>query len=414
MQPDLRTFDRRGILIGPANTSLTKADHSLLLFDGAAEYRADRVERNIDTAHLGAKPSTMRNHRAAIMGSIEIIPPAAPGQSGTGVAPYAKAILCCAIAQTLSADYRTTRYTPVSSGMPLADAQWWHADIYTAVYDIAGELSEINCEIGQRITAKLDLEGPFDEISEDAVPTDFDLADFLEPTVCSHDNSTLILNSLGDAAITDLHLRAKMLKASLGNEKAVKEYTEYKKGQVSKRNGSWSMRIADTDLTDFNPEAFKRSREMLTLEWKLVESDGRYTIVGARGQVDDIKRVDIEGDAGWEIGGPAIPSSSGNDEIWIEHGDDTFALNGTLNGGADGVAYVADGLVASGQYTAPLTWDISVGALPAGLTISSATGQITGTPSGGAGTSNFTVRATDSTSGTALVATKAVSIVITA
>ncbi|GMU44167.1 MAG: putative Ig domain-containing protein [Xanthomonadales bacterium] len=408
-QPDLRTFDRRGILIGPANTTLTKADHSLLLFEGSAEFLADRVERNIDTAHLGAKPSTMRNHRAKIMGSVEIIPPATPG---TLAAPYAKAILCCAIAQTLSSDTRITRYTPVSSGMPLADAQWWHAGIFADVYDIAGDLSEINCEIGQRITAKLDLEGPFDEISEDDVPSDFVLTAFVEPTVCAHDNSTLILNSLGDAAISDLHLRAKQLRASFGNEKAVKEYTEYKKGQVSKRAGSFSFRIADTDLDDFNPEAFKRSRELLTLEWKLSESDGRYTIVGVRGQVDEIKRVDIEGDTGWEISGPAIPSSSGNDEIWIEHGDDTFALNGTLNGGVNGVAYVADGLVASGVYTAPLTWDISTGTLPTGLSINASTGQITGTPSGGAGTSNFTVRATDSTSGTALVATKATSIVV--
>lgn len=411
MQPDLRPFDRRGILIGPAGVSLTKADHSLLLFDSSAEFMADRVERNIDTAHLGAKPSTMRNHRTKVNGSVEIIPPAAPG---AGAAPYAKAILCCAIAQTLSSDNRLTRYNPISTGMPLADAQWWHAGIFCDVYDIAGDLSEINCEIGQRITAKLDLEGPFDEISEDEVPTDFELSAFVEPTVCAHDNSTLILNSLGAAAISDLHLRAKMFKASLGNEKAVKEYTEYKKGRVSKRNGSWSMRIADTDLSDFNPEAFKRSRELLTLEWKLSETDGRYTIVGARGQVDEIKRVDIDGDAGWEISGAAIPSSSGNDEIWIEHGDDTFALNGSLNGGVNTVAYVADGLVASGVYTAPLTWDISVGTLPTGLSINTGTGQITGTPTGGAGTSNFTIRATDSTSGTAKVATKAVSIVVTA
>lgn len=411
-QPDLRNFTRRGILIGPANTSLVAADHSLLLFDGTAETTADRVERNTDTPYLGAKPASMKNFRAMINGMIELITPTAPGQPTTGVAPWAKAILCCAIAQTLTADSRLTRYTPISDDAPLADAKWWHADIYMAVDDIAGDLAEINCAIGERITAKIALEGNYEAVSEDTVPTNFDLTAFVEPTICTYSNSTLILNSLGDAAITDLHLRAKSLVINLGNEKAVKEYTKFKKGKVTKRNGKFTIRIALCDLGDFNPDDFKRSREYITLEWKLSEADGRYTMPGVRGQVDDVKLVDIDGDAGFEISGPAIPSSTGNDEIWIEHGDDTFALNGTLNGGTVGVAYVADGLVASGLYTAPLAWTISVGTLPTGLSINATTGVITGTPSGAPGTSTFTVRAEDSDVGPNLVATKSVSIVI--
>lgn len=61
-----------------------------------------------------------------------------------------------------------------------------------------------------------------------------------------------------------------------------------------------------------------------------------------------------------------------------------------LAGGAVGVAYTAT-LQATGDVT--ITWDITVGALPAGLSLSSA-GVISGTPSGEE-SQTFTVRATN-------------------
>ena len=51
-------------------------------------------------------------------------------------------------------------------------------------------------------------------------------------------------------------------------------------------------------------------------------------------------------------------------------------------------------LIATGG-DAPFTWAITAGSLPAGLTLNSSTGQITGTPTTG-GTVSFTVQATDS------------------
>jgi hypothetical protein len=54
--------------------------------------------------------------------------------------------------------------------------------------------------------------------------------------------------------------------------------------------------------------------------------------------------------------------------------------------------------------TPPDVFDITVGTLPAGLTVAAATGIVSGTPTGPAGTSNFTIRVTDSLAGTASVA----------
>ena len=70
----------------------------------------------------------------------------------------------------------------------------------------------------------------------------------------------------------------------------------------------------------------------------------------------------------------------------------------SLPSGTVGAAYSAT-LVASGGST-PYTWSISIGLLPADLTLNSATGAITGTPTV-TGTFNFTVQVIDSSGGTA-------------
>ena len=67
----------------------------------------------------------------------------------------------------------------------------------------------------------------------------------------------------------------------------------------------------------------------------------------------------------------------------------------TLPGGTVNAAYSQPVRATGG--TGALTWTISAGALPPPLTINSSTGVISGTPST-AGTFNFTVRATDTTS----------------
>jgi hypothetical protein len=66
-----------------------------------------------------------------------------------------------------------------------------------------------------------------------------------------------------------------------------------------------------------------------------------------------------------------------------------------------GVAY-SHAFPATGD-TPPDVFDIPTGALPAGLTIAAATGVVSGTPTGPAGTSAFAVRVTDSTTATATV-----------
>lgn len=70
---------------------------------------------------------------------------------------------------------------------------------------------------------------------------------------------------------------------------------------------------------------------------------------------------------------------------------------GIINGGTVGVAY-SETISAQGG-TAPYTFAVISGSLPASLTLNSATGVISGTPTI-ATTSSFTIRATDANGNT--------------
>ncbi len=67
----------------------------------------------------------------------------------------------------------------------------------------------------------------------------------------------------------------------------------------------------------------------------------------------------------------------------------TSLLNGAVNTPYEGTLATTGG-------TLPLTWSVTSGGLPTGLTLNSATGVISGVPSSASGTYNFTVEVTDS------------------
>jgi large repetitive protein len=82
----------------------------------------------------------------------------------------------------------------------------------------------------------------------------------------------------------------------------------------------------------------------------------------------------------------------------------------SLQSATIGVAYSQSIGVTGGA--GALTYSISTGSLPAGLTLNSSTGAITGTPSGSGGTAKFTVKVTDSSTAGAMSAIQNLSVTV--
>ncbi len=104
------------------------------------------------------------------------------------------------------------------------------------------------------------------------------------------------------------------------------------------------------------------------------------------------------------------PSASGSTTITV-NGLPSITTT-SLPGGIVGTAY--SGSIAATGGTSPLSYSVSAGSLPAGLSLNSSTGAITGTPSGPASTTpvSFTVKITDSSAVAAQSATKPLSITV--
>jgi Putative Ig domain len=88
------------------------------------------------------------------------------------------------------------------------------------------------------------------------------------------------------------------------------------------------------------------------------------------------------------------PAQTKSSALSIVIAPKTLAITtSALSSGTTGTAY-SQTLAASGGTTA-YTWTVTIGSLPAGLSLAASTGVISGTPTG-SGTSNFTVTVTDS------------------
>lgn len=401
-QPALEKFSRRGLLLAAANTALLPGTHGLQLLDGSAGREFDKGERNIDRPHLGSKPFFKKNLRAFIQGNIEIIPPAHPGHATNGIATVAPALLSTAIAQVLSLGARITRYNPISTSMPLVDGRWYQSGTLLDVTVGRGNLSSIKWEIGESIGAQYRMQGDYTEVDEAALP-DIDFSAFVAPTIATHDNSQLVIETINGVSV-DLHLWGKMLSIDQGNTIATKEYSEHKETGISERNSTFTARFARPAKADFDVQHVSDKHYIIEGYAKLVEPDGRYTKITFRGQIENVNDTDIDGDFGYEVTGPCIPSDTGNDEWSIEFGDDTLNVYFDFaQPKPEDVVAVYVQPVLSGEYTDPVTWSISTGTLPAGLSINAVTGAITGTPTD-AGASPFTIQVVDSAENIASIA----------
>jgi len=159
-------------------------------------------------------------------------------------------------------------------------------------------------------------------------------------------------------------------------------------------SGTLAMKFEYSGTVD----SAKTSGEKVSLTIEINDESITITIVGAQMTVITGKIVNNNGQEIADNPGDITPVSGGS-------GSPTITTSSLLNG-KEGIAYNQT-FTATGD--TPITYSLESGTLPAGLSLAGTTGTISGTPTK-AGTSNFTVKATNAKGSN----TKALSITITA
>lgn len=340
-QPSLDWFKKRALLVKAETTEGTDATpvagtDGFRLFDGSSSTEFDKIERPLDKAFFGGDPFGVANRRAKIEGEFELYPPATPGGASTSDADCAKVLLPAGMSVVKDNVGKTTIYNPISTAIPTVTAYWYHVDSLLKVLGARANISGLALEIGQRFKAKASIQG--DYTSVDAASMVAPTLPTKVPVVGSARNMRAALSTLVKGAtastvgspLVNLLVWVKSLSVDFGSDLKHKEYSSLSVNQISDRKPTFNLKIARTDITnDFNPWFVRDNGIVLTAKVRLFENSGTpdatltglYSAINIRAQIENITRTDIDGDYGWEITGPCLPSSAGGDEFSIEFGD---------------------------------------------------------------------------------------------
>jgi hypothetical protein len=325
-QSNLESFTNRGVLVKTETTEGTdaapvEATDGLMLLDGSSGTEFDKVERSIDKAFFSGNEFAVANRRAFIEGDVEIFPPDAPGDAVNGISHQDAVLKAGGMARTLDATNGTTTYNPISSSFESVTAYWWHVDHHLEVLGARANITGLMMAIGQIAKMRMRLQGSYDQMEKEALPTNIVLPDFV-PQALESDNSVTTIASVDGTTVASMNLWGKSISIDFNNSLAQKEYTEAKFNTISDRLATWSLQVARADLDEFNPWQLRD-------DGVLMEGDITQTYVDLdlsvklafRGQIESVETVDIDGDLGWQLSGPCIASSAGGDEFFLEYND---------------------------------------------------------------------------------------------
>lgn len=325
-QPELANFDQRAVAVKLEVTEgvdviPTAALNGVTLFDGSTGTEFDTVERNKDRPFLGGQAFGVANKRAFIEGDFELFAPPTPGVGTAANSESANHALITPGGLTVVKDAiaKTSKYNPISSGIPSASAYFWHNDHLLKIRGGRSQLSALMMQIGERFKGRLRLQGLYDAYIEENLPAVTTYTNV--PVISSDTNSTSKLSVTG--GVTDLVTWMKSLTVDFGSALTSRQYTGKQANRITKRDPTFSIRMARADLSDFNPWAVRDAGTIITASYKLMETSVLSSELGIRGQIEQIQPADIDGDHGWEITGRCIPSDAGGDEFYVLHKDDT-------------------------------------------------------------------------------------------
>lgn len=316
--PNIETFDRRGMVLKLETTEGTNSNPTTLLnaiqvLDGKSKVQSDTIERKLDRPFWNSTRKKATNFRGSIEGSIELVPMLNPG---VGPASVDALLQIAGMARTYTVPSAgppivigTTTYNPISSNIPSATAFFWHAGTYREITGSRANLTGISMEIGKYLMAQFRLEGSCLDIAEGNLPTNFDYAAFHDPTDASTESMELTIDGF---AVNGL-----LLSVDLGNDLKTTQHTEARRARIGTRQSTFKSRFYRTSKADFDPMAKWRTGQVIELIGITEEPDGRLTRMPVLGEISGLEEVDIEGEYGWEISGNTV-AGNGGDEFLLD------------------------------------------------------------------------------------------------
>lgn len=396
-QPPITRFDQRKIASAMQSAlgspeAVDPALHGWRLYNGQSQLEVDFSDNATDSPFYQGADFEVSNERGYIEGEARLTPPAHPGDATNGVPECDVLLRTAGFARQLNPLTRETIYTPVSEDFEAATHEFVQSGLHTMLVDAQTSIQEIELAIGQKARATgVRLQGHVEAFDQDDIGAVV-VHEGIGPTMQkSNSRQRIVVNGGSPLAVW-----AKKHGLQLNVSMTTEEWTEHGQTMIP-RAPAWNVQIAKTDLADLNPRTLRRDGAVLGITTRVTGASGLFVELYTRGKLRDFSQADVNGNMHFTLGGPTRVNA-GDDDCYIKFGDETFRLNGALPAGVEESAY-SGGLTASGEFTGPLTWTVHVGPLPAGLSIASATGLVTGTPeAASAGSYPVTIRATDSSS----------------
>lgn len=316
----LERFKNRALLLKVEVTEGTDAvpapaTDAFQLFDGSSGLMSEKIERMVDRPFFTHDPFVNTNIRGFIEGGFEIVPPDVSPYTAASKASVDALLKIAGMAKTFVAGPPIiVRYNPVSTAMPSGTGYFYHAGTLYKLTGARANLSSISMEIGNYLRGQCRIEGNCTQVEEAALPAGLDYTAFNAPIANTTESMELRVNGFA--------VEGKKIGVDFGSQMQTAEHTEARVNRIRDRKPTFSAQFYRPARASLDPFALWKSGAVIPLFGSITDpATGLQTKLTVRGQIEDVKPTDIDGDLGYEISGRCIASDTGGDEIVIEFQD---------------------------------------------------------------------------------------------
>jgi hypothetical protein len=306
MAAAITLYERRACVLKVETTYGTDATpagatDSVQTIEAKITYQADKLDRKIDKAHLGADPFVLINKRGMLEYDIEMV-----GASTAGLAAaIGPTLRACAHSETLVPTTSAT-YAPISGSFDSATAYFEHAGLLFKLTGIRGTI-DWETTVDARIVGKVKLTG----LIVNATPTEasisgFTIAAFQRPPVVTVDTWTL--------SVAGTAVNARSLTLTQGADPVIFHGSESREVSHPKRASSGRLLMFKEALATLNPWALAQAEAPVAIVSAVNGGATKIATVTINAQLELPTMESIDGAAGWAIPFTALPTSAGNDE----------------------------------------------------------------------------------------------------